>query len=73
MITCKQATLFVEKNIENKISFKEKINLRLHLLFCVYCRRFDKQSRLLSSRFNKIEINAALTEDGKKNISEKIK
>jgi hypothetical protein len=42
---CKQATLLSLKKEEGKASVKERIQLWIHLCFCVFCRRFVQQSQ----------------------------
>ena len=48
MITCKKATFLVSKKEENKLSFGERIQLKMHLAICKLCRLFEKQSWLFS-------------------------
>ena len=45
---CKHAILISLKKEEGKISLTERIQLLYHLLYCVYCRRFVKQSSILN-------------------------
>jgi hypothetical protein len=42
---CKQATLLSLKKEEGRASVKERIQLWVHLLYCVFCRRFVQQSK----------------------------
>jgi predicted anti-sigma-YlaC factor YlaD len=50
---CRQATLLIEKQTTDKLTVKEFLSLRLHLLFCSVCRLFKKQSAAI----NKMMIN----------------
>ncbi len=43
IISCKQATYLHTKKVEGKLSFAEKVGLKLHLLYCRICRLFFKQ------------------------------
>ena len=45
---CKKATLLLIKKEHKKISFKERISLSYHLLFCKPCRQFGKQSQFIN-------------------------
>jgi hypothetical protein len=45
---CKEATLYAQKAEEEKITFSERVKLLFHLLYCAPCRKFVKQSKLLS-------------------------
>ncbi|WP_291913620.1 hypothetical protein [Chitinophaga sp. CB10] len=46
---CKDATLLAEKRLQEKLSFRERFGLGLHLLYCKYCRRFMKQGRIIAA------------------------
>ena len=48
VLDCKQATLLSLKKEAGEITFTEKIKLFYHLLFCVFCRRFVKQSSIIN-------------------------
>ena len=45
---CKQATFLIEKKELNKISFREAIELRIHLSGCSFCRLYKKQSPIIN-------------------------
>ena len=45
---CKQATYLIEKRMLDKITFREAIELRIHLAGCSVCKLFDKQSHLIN-------------------------
>ncbi|HEX3024302.1 MAG TPA: hypothetical protein VHP12_03740 [Chitinophagaceae bacterium] len=47
MISCKDATYLVSKKEEKKLAFLEMIQLKIHLLICVFCRLFELQSKLI--------------------------
>jgi hypothetical protein len=46
-VTCKEATQLVSKMQDQRLSLGERLKLRLHLLICVACARFERQMRLL--------------------------
>jgi len=48
VFNCKQATLLSIKKEEGKISIFERVKLFYHLLYCIYCRRFAKQSSIIN-------------------------
>lgn len=48
LISCRQATLFVEKQAENALSFSDRSSLWMHLGYCAQCRRYAKQSAMLN-------------------------
>jgi len=43
MFNCKQATRLISQEQDRKLSTKELIGLRLHLLICGGCTNFNKQ------------------------------
>ena len=45
MLSCKKATELIEKRSLTKLSFKEKVQLRLHKSMCDACTAYEKQSR----------------------------
>jgi len=45
---CRQATLLIEKKSMGKLSFREVIELRIHLYGCSFCRLYDKQSAMIN-------------------------
>lgn len=43
MISCKEATRLASIQMERPLSLWERIQYRVHLAFCVGCRRAEKQ------------------------------
>ncbi|MBC7587994.1 MAG: zf-HC2 domain-containing protein [Chitinophagaceae bacterium] len=72
-ITCAIATLLVSKKEDGKLSFLEKIQLRLHLSICSFCRLFAKQSFLIGNNAKHAHTTACLTNEQKEKIKELIK
>lgn len=77
MISCDEATYIISKNQHEKIGIKKWIQLKIHLMMCVYCRRYEKQIRLITKIINKIksfpETNSSeykLTSTQKKSLKE---
>ena len=46
-LSCLKATELIEKKIHFKISFKEKLQLKVHKMMCDACTNFEKQSKFL--------------------------
>ena len=46
-VTCKEAAQLVSKMQDLPLSFGERFGLRLHLLICAGCSRFERQMRML--------------------------
>jgi len=43
MLSCEEATFLASKSQHMGISLKEKINLRIHLFTCKFCKRYKIQ------------------------------
>lgn len=48
MITCRQASQLVSKERDVKLTLRERLSLRLHLLMCAMCRRYQQQLGFLA-------------------------
>lgn len=46
---CLKATFLIEKRMIGRISFREKVELRIHLAGCSVCVLFDQQSRIINN------------------------
>jgi len=49
MLSCKQASQLISQSLDRRISLRERISLRLHLVVCDFCRRFSHQLRQVLS------------------------
>lgn len=47
MIACDEAALLASKALDQKLSFKEFIKLKIHLLSCRICRKYKKDIQIL--------------------------
>jgi hypothetical protein len=74
---CKQATFLIEKKSFGKLSFRESVELRIHLYGCSFCRLYSKQSQVInemvvelfrSSRYTGFRLD----DNYKKDLQEKI-
>lgn len=48
MPTCRQVSRLQSEVLDRPLSLPKRFGLRLHLLFCKWCRRYGKQIRFLS-------------------------
>jgi len=53
MISCEKATFLMEKKKLIRLSWMERIQLRLHKSMCTACRMYGKQSRVLDHLLKK--------------------
>lgn len=49
LLSCKQATLLIEKGNVLPLSVGEKIRKKLHVSMCSTCRSYEKQSSVINS------------------------
>lgn len=47
MLTCKEAAARVSQSMDRELSLGERFGLRLHLLICTACTRFQRQAEFL--------------------------
>lgn len=47
MLTCKHASQLISQSLDRRLSWWERINLRLHLTLCDVCTRFQSQLQQL--------------------------
>lgn len=43
MLNCKRTSVLVSQSLDRPLTWRERWAVRLHLLICVYCRRFAQQ------------------------------
>ena len=74
MITCKEATNFISIKEEGKLSFKQRIQLLLHLGICSLCELFYKQNKIITQRSAHLDehTNATLSQPEKEAIIKRI-
>ncbi len=72
MISCKQATQYILKKEEGKLSVKKRFQLWLHLGICSFCKLFMHQSIMINKTVKKSadKIVSVLPESDKKKIRE---
>jgi len=46
-ITCKDATHLISRKLDGPLPFGRALLLRLHLMWCLACQRFEKQAKFL--------------------------
>lgn len=67
MPCCKEATMLAEQQQQQPLTRWQRIGLRLHLLFCHYCRRYVKQSKVIDQHLRQLAAeNTALDESVKR-------
>jgi len=47
MLNCRQVTRLVSQSMDAKLPWYQRLAIRIHLLYCVWCRRYAAQIRFL--------------------------
>jgi len=47
MLSCKDVSLLISRSYDAKLTWRQRLAVRLHLLVCDACRRFEEQMRFL--------------------------
>lgn len=47
MLSCKEATYLISIKSFRRLRIIESITLRMHLMACIYCRRFNRQNKVI--------------------------
>jgi len=78
MLTCKQASQLISQSLDRDLSLMERFTLRLHLLICRYCLRFNQQLKALRVVFKRMrgnlenDTNITLPSEAKTRITKSI-
>lgn len=43
MLSCKQASRLVSQSLDRRLTWRERLGLKLHLAICDACRQFSRQ------------------------------
>lgn len=49
--TCDVITQKISESMDHKISLRNRLKIRLHLLFCKFCRRYQRQLKTMNTLF----------------------
>ncbi|HET9056761.1 MAG TPA: hypothetical protein VFN30_07935 [Chitinophagaceae bacterium] len=75
---CNETSLLILKNKEEKLSFRQKLEMKFHIYFCKCCENFEKQSnqidKSLKAYFESINDRPAVkvSDDFKQRVKEKL-
>jgi len=76
IMPCSQATLYIERNNNNNLSYFERLRLYIHLFSCKWCKNYSKKVSLLDKTIKKIIQNTTseeIKEDEIQHFKEKVK
>ncbi|CAI8743160.1 zf-HC2 domain-containing protein [Pseudomonas brassicacearum] len=54
MLTCKEQVARSSDYLDGQLSFRERLMVRHHLMFCPNCRSFIRQMRLMQATLRKL-------------------
>jgi len=63
IIPCTQATFLISKSEEHALTLHERFQLFIHLIICVFCRRFLEQTKIISKEARRMASEEKLTEE----------
>jgi hypothetical protein len=74
---CKKATFLIEKKMDSHITFREQIELHIHLAGCSVCKLYGKQSQIINTMVQQLWHSSMpdqiqLDDDFKKELQERI-
>jgi hypothetical protein len=47
MRTCKEVTRLISESLDRDLPLRERIGLRMHLIMCKFCSRYEKQTLMI--------------------------
>jgi len=47
MLNCRQVTRLISQSMDAKLSWHRRLAMRIHLLYCVWCRRYATELQTL--------------------------
>ena len=78
MLDCEEATLLATRAEFEKVGCVKKIQMKMHIMSCKFCRAFMEQSRYITSQIkimstiNEHDLEHHLTEEQKNRISKNL-
>ncbi len=54
MLNCRQITRLVSQSMDTRLPWYQRLAVRIHLLYCVWCRRYAAQVRFLRKAARKL-------------------
>jgi hypothetical protein len=47
MLSCKDVTHLISQSMDASLPIGKRVGVRLHLLICIFCRRYERQLRMI--------------------------
>jgi hypothetical protein len=74
-MSCEKTSFLIEKRELSKLSFREKISMRIHLLWCKLCKKYESDSKVLGKilkALHKHEPHEHLSQSEKEELKKKL-
>lgn len=59
MLTCKQVSESLEERDYESLPLSQKMGLKLHVVMCIFCRRYNKQRMIMHDIFRRLRQREA--------------
>jgi hypothetical protein len=59
MLNCRQVTRLVSQSMDARLPWHKRLAVRIHLLYCVWCRRYAAQLQFLRQAAQRLATEAA--------------
>jgi predicted anti-sigma-YlaC factor YlaD len=54
LLSCEKATFLIEKELDDKLSFIERLQLKVHLSICKLCHAYHQKVRFMDKAMRKL-------------------
>ena len=78
MLNCRQVTRLISQSFDAKLPWHRRLGMKVHLLYCVWCRRYATQLRFLRKAVKELPPEAfdvppsKLSNEEKKQLSARL-
>jgi len=78
MLNCRQVTRLVSQSMEVRLPWYQRVGVRFHLLYCIWCRRYASQVQFLRKAAKGLVIEtqnastAKLSPDAKEQLRKRL-
>ena len=74
MLNCKQVSELVSQSLDRRLSLRERLGVRMHLLMCDMCRRYRRQLLFLSRASRRLlGRDTRLPPEARRRISDRLR
>lgn len=57
MLSCKDVTLLISQSMDTSLPIGKRLGVRLHLLTCSFCTRYERQLRLIRETLRRLTVS----------------